>query len=122
MKKPSRINEDPEQYRSMFSSPALYNEDLKHINPQKSKVIDREKNGVVPKPGNALANYKSSAVAIAMVKREHVAKRQAEEAFDEVFSLKKSIKELEGIFKFNFFIYLDFLSFIFRKDKKNRII
>ena len=35
MKKPlSKINEDPEAYRTMFSGPAVYNEDLKHINPQ----------------------------------------------------------------------------------------
>ena len=54
MQKPlSKINEDPEHYRTMFSSPVVYSEDLKHINPQEAKAIDWEKKGVVPKPGNA---------------------------------------------------------------------
>ena len=99
MKKPlSKINEDPEHYRIMFSGPVVYIEDLKPINPKDSKAIDWENKGVVPKSGNA--NYKPSAVAIANTER--VAKRNSEEAFDKLLSLKKSIKELEGIFKFNF--------------------
>ena len=98
MKKPlSKINEDPESYRTMFNPP-MYDEDLNHINPQEVKAIDWEKKGVVCKPGNALANYKPSATAIAMLERERVAiataerervaKRTAEEAFNEVFALK----------------------------------
>ena len=42
--------------------------------------------------------------AIAVAERERVAKRTAEEAFNEVFALKKSIRELEGIFNFLNFI------------------
>ena len=98
MKKPlSRINDDPEHYRTMFSGPAVYSEDLKHINSQDSKAVDWKMNGVVPKPGNPLANYQPSAVAIANAER--VTKRNAKEAFDEVFALKKSIRKLEGFFK-----------------------
>ena len=53
MKKPlSKINEDPEAYRTMFSGPAVCNEDLKHINPQDPIAFDWEKfhkdNGIVP--------------------------------------------------------------------------
>ena len=71
MKKPlSKINEDPEHNRTVFSGPLVYSEVLKHINPQEAKAIDWEKKGVVSKPGNALANYKPSATAIAMVERE----------------------------------------------------
>ena len=114
MKKPlSKINEDPESYRTMFNPP-MYDEDLNHINPQEVKAIDWERKGVVCKPGNALANYKPSATAIAFLEkeraaiaiaeRERVAKRTAEEAFNEVFALKKSIRELEGIFNFFNFI------------------
>ena len=114
MKKPlSKINEDPEAYRTRFNPP-MYDEDLKHINPQEVKTIDWEKKGVVCKPGNALANYQPSATAIAFLEkeraaiaiaeRERVAKRTAEEAFNEVFALKKSIRELEGIFNFLNFI------------------
>ena len=44
---------------------------------------------------------------MATAERERVAKCNAEEAFDEVFSLK-SIKELDGIFKFNFIILFRF--------------
>ena len=110
LKKPlSKINEDPEAYRTRFNPP-MYDEDLKHINPQEVKAIDWEKKGVVCKPGNALANYKPSATAmailekeraaIAIAERERVAKRTAEEAFNEIFTLKKSIKELEGNFSF----------------------
>ena len=73
----------------------MYSEDLKHINPQ---AIDCEKKGV---PGNA--TFKPSAAS------NTKCKRNAEEAFDEVLTLKKSIEELEGIFKFNFnYFYLDF--------------
>ena len=40
MKKPlSKINEDPESYRTMFNPP-MYNEDLKDINPQDQIVFD----------------------------------------------------------------------------------
>ena len=40
MKKPlSKINEDPESYRTMFNPP-MYKEDLKHVNPQDQKVFD----------------------------------------------------------------------------------
>ena len=110
MKKPlSKINEDPESYRTMFNPP-MYDEDLNHINPQEVKAIDWEKKRVVCKPGNALANYKPSATAmailekeraaIAIAEREHVAKRTAEEAFNEAFALKKPIRELEGNFSF----------------------
>ena len=88
----------------------MYNEDLKQINPQEVKAIDWEKKGVVCKPGNTLANYKPSVTAIAMLERERVAiataerervaKRSAEEAFYQVFTLKKSIRELDGILNF----------------------
>ena len=44
----SKINEDLEHYKTMFSSPTMYSEDLKHINPQDSKTIDWENKGVVP--------------------------------------------------------------------------
>ena len=54
----------------MFSGRVVYSEDFKHINSQEAKAIDWEKKGVVPKPGNALANYKPSATAKAMVERE----------------------------------------------------
>ena len=44
MKKPlSKINEDPKEYCSMISGPAVYNEDLKHINPQDPIAFDWEK-------------------------------------------------------------------------------
>ena len=115
MKKPlSKINEEPESYKTMFNPP-MYDEDLNHINPQEVKAIDWEKKGVVCKPGNALANYKPSTIAIAILQkdkaaiataeRERVAKRSAEVAFNEVFALKKSIKELEGIYNFFNFIF-----------------
>ena len=74
----------------------MYSEDLKHINPQNVKDNDWEKKGVVPKPGNAIANYKPSAIAITMVEREHVAIAKSERersiahckgAFDQVFTL-----------------------------------
>ena len=65
----------------------MHSEDLKHIKTQNPICIDWEKNqGVVPKPGNGLESYQSSATAIAMAERERVAKRNAEEAFDEVYS------------------------------------
>ena len=105
MKKPlSKINEDPESYRTMFNPP-MYNEYLKHTNPQDQIVFDWEKfhndNRVVPKPGCPVS-YKPSAeaLAIAAAEIERVAKRTAEEAFDQVYSLKKSIRELDGIFNF----------------------
>ena len=58
MKKPlSKINEDPEAYRTMFNPP-IYNEDLKHTNPQDPIAFDWEKfhrdNGIVPKPQEPL--------------------------------------------------------------------
>ena len=41
MKNPfSKINEDPEAYRTMLSGPAVYNDDLKHINPRDPIVFD----------------------------------------------------------------------------------
>ena len=46
--------------------------------------------------------------AIAVAERERVAKRTAEEAFNEVFALKNSIRELEGIFNFLLFCFLIF--------------
>ena len=96
MKKPhSKINEDPVSYRTMFNPP-MFNEDLKHINPQDVKAIHWEKKVFFFKPGNALANYKPSTTTIAMVERERIAKRTAEE----VFALKKSIRELDGNFNF----------------------
>ena len=115
MKKPlSKINEDPEHYRTRFSGPVVYDEVLSQINVKEVPTIDWEKKGVVCKPGNALANYQPSATAIAFLEkeraaiavaeRERVAKRTAEEAFNEVFALKKSIRELEGIFNFLNFI------------------
>ena len=88
----SKINEDPEHYCSMFSGPAVYSENLKHIYPRDSKAIDWEQNDVVPKPGNALAKYKPSATAKAMVERERVIKRNNEGAFDEIYDLQKSIR------------------------------
>ena len=108
MKKPlSKINEDPESYRTIFNQ-TMYNEDLKHINPRDQIVFDWNKfhneNGIVPKPGNGQATYVQSAESIAVAERiaktESVAKRTAEEAFDQVFTLKKSIRELDGIFNF----------------------
>ena len=84
MKKPlNKINED--LTRTMLRGPAMYSKDLKHINPQ---AIDWELKGV---PVNA--TYKPSAVS----NTERVAKRNADEAFNEVLALKKSIKELEAI-------------------------
>ena len=64
MKKPlSKINEDPESYRTMFNPP-LYFEDLKHINPRDQIVFDWNKfhneNGIVPKLGNGQAIYVQS--------------------------------------------------------------
>ena len=42
MKKPlSKINEDPEAYRTRFNPP-MYDEDLKHINPQNPIAFDWE--------------------------------------------------------------------------------
>ena len=105
MKKPlSKINENPESYRTMFNPP-MYNEDLKHTNPQNQIVFDCEKfhndSGIVPKPGCPVSYKPSSeALAIAAADKEKVAKRTAEEAFDQVFTLKKSIRELDGIFNF----------------------
>ena len=100
MKKPlSKINEDPEAYRTRFNPP-MYDEDLKHINPQNQITFDWEKfhkdNGIVPKPAGTLVTYTLSAAA----EKERVAKRTAEEAFDKVHSLKKSIRELDGNFSF----------------------
>ena len=93
MKKPlSKIKEGPEAYRTIFNPP-MYNEDLKHVNPQDQKVFDWEKihnnNGIVPKPGCSVS-YKPSAeaLAIAVTEKERVAKRTAEEVFDQVFTLK----------------------------------
>ena len=106
MKKPlSKINQDPEVYRTMFNPP-MYNEDLKHTNPQDIIAFDWEKfhndNGIVPKPAGRLVSYKPSAVALAIAvdENERVAKRTAQEAFDKVYSLKKSIRELDGNFNF----------------------
>ena len=92
----------------------IFYEALIQINAKDVIAIDWEKKGVVSKPGNALANYKPSATAIAFLEkeraaiaiaeRERVAKRTAEEAFDKIHSLKKSIRELEGIFNFFNFI------------------
>ena len=65
--------------RTMLRGPAVYSEDL---NPQ---AIDWEKKGV---PGNATTSF------VSKTERKH----NTEEAFDEVLVLKKSIKELEGIF------------------------
>ena len=87
----------------------MYNEDLKHINPQDQKVFDWNKLHMkmelfLPssKPGNGkyVQSAESIAVAerIAKAEREWVAKHTAEEAFDQVFTLKKSIRELEGNF------------------------
>ena len=105
MKKPlSKINEDPESYRTMFN-PLMYNENLKHTNPQDPIAFHWEKfhkdNGIVPKPAGTTVNYKPSAaaLAIATAEKERVAKRTAEEAFDKVHSLKKS-RELDGNFNF----------------------
>ena len=112
MKKPlSKINEDQEAYRTMFSGPAAYNEDLKHINPRDPFSIDWEKvhkdNGIVPKPPGTRVTYTPSAaaLAIAAAEKDRVAKRTAEEAFDKVYSLKKSIRELDG--NFNFFNFIN---------------
>ena len=96
MKKPlTMINEDPESYRTMFNPP-MYNEDLKHVNPQDQRVFDLEKchnkNGIVPKPGNGKHFQSAESIAaaerIAKAERERIAKRIAEEAFDQVYSLK----------------------------------
>ena len=52
-------------------NPPIYNEDLKHVNPQDQKVFDWEKfhnkKGIVPKPGNG--NYVQSAESIDAAKR-----------------------------------------------------
>ena len=90
----SKINEEPEAYRTMFN-PAMYNEDLKHINPQDPIAFDWEKfhnhNGIVPKPVGTPVSYTPSAAALAIdaAEKERVAKRTAEEAFDKVYSQKK---------------------------------
>ena len=112
MKKPlSKINEDPESYRTMFNPP-VYNEDLKHTNPQDPIVFDWEKfhkdNGKVPNPTGTLFSYKLSAEALAIdaAEKERVAKRTAEEAFDKVFTFKKSIRELDGNFNFLNLLFL----------------
>ena len=62
------------------------------------------------KKSNALANYKQSVATTAMTsaEREGVAKRNTEDAFDEVFTLRKSIWELEGIFNFKINILFRF--------------
>jgi len=110
-KKPlSKINDDPHHYKSKFSGPVQYNEDLNCINLQNSITFDWDKfhseNGIVPKPGLAVDTYKVSAIAHEI----SVAKRTAEEAFDEIYNLKKSIRELEGIFFiFNFNFLLRYL-------------
>lgn len=101
MRKPlSKINEDPHHFKTKFSGPVQYNEDLNCINLQNSITFDWDKfhseNGIVPKPGPAVENYQESAIA----QEIRVAKRTAEEAFDEIYNLKKSIRELEGIFSF----------------------
>ena len=71
MKKPlSKINEDPEHYRTRFSGPVVYDEVLSQINVKDVPTIDWEKKGVVCKPGNALANYQPSATAIAFLEKE----------------------------------------------------
>ena len=59
-------------------------------------------NGIVPKPAGTPVTYTPSAaaLAIAAAEKERVAKRTAEEAFDKVYSLKKSIRELDGNFSF----------------------
>ena len=108
----SKINEDPESYRTMLNPP-MYNEDMKHVNPQDPIAFDWEKfhkdNGIVPKPAETPVNYIPSpaALAIAAAEKERVAKRTAEEAFDQVFTLKKSIRELDGIL-LNLLIYFIF--------------
>ena len=108
MKKPlSKINEDPESYRTMFN-PTMYNEDLKHINPQNQIVFDwnniNNENEIVPKPGNGQYVQSAESIAaaerIAKAERERVAKCTAEEAFNQVYSLKKLIRDFEGIFNF----------------------
>ena len=44
MKMPlSKINEDPEHYRTMLRGAVVYSEDLKHIKPQEAKAVDCEK-------------------------------------------------------------------------------
>ena len=101
MRKPlSKINEDPHHFKTKFSGPVQYDEDLNCINPQNAITFDwvkfHSENGIVPKPGPAVDNYKESAIA----QEIRVAKRTAEEAFDEIYNLKKSIRELEGIFFF----------------------
>ena len=52
---------------------------------------------ILQEPHSA-TNHK--ALAFAAAEKERVAKRTAEEAFDQVYSLKKSIRELDGIFNF----------------------
>ena len=74
----------------------MYNEDLKHINTQDQIVFDWNKfhneNGIVPKPGNGPNFQSAESIAAAERKakaeRERVAKRTAEETFDQVYSLK----------------------------------
>ena len=83
----------------------MYHKDLKHINPQDLIAFDWEKfhndNRIAPKP-DCPVSYKQSAVtlAIAAAEKALVAKRTAEEAFDKVYSLKKSIREFDGNFNF----------------------
>ena len=67
MKKPlSKINEDPESYRT------IYNQDMKHINPRDQIVFDwntfHNENGIVPKPGNG--KYVQSVESIAAAERK----------------------------------------------------
>ena len=62
----------------MFN-PAMYNEDLKHINPQDQIAFEWEKfqndNGIVPKPVGSPVSYTplAAALAIAAAEKERVA-------------------------------------------------
>ncbi len=84
----SKINEDPHHYKSKFSGPVQYDEDLNCINPQNAITFDWDKfnsdNVIFPIPGPAIDNYKESAIA----QEKRIAKRTAEEAFDEILISK----------------------------------
>ena len=58
----------------MFRSRFAYDDDKNHINPRDHIEINWEKinrdNGIVPKPGNAWANYEPLAAATAEPKSE----------------------------------------------------
>ena len=110
--KKMKLSAKHEKDMKLFSGPVVYNESLKHINPQDPVAFDWEKfhkeTKIVHKPAGTPVSYTPSAeaLAIAAAEKERVAKRTAEETFDKVFTFKKSIRELDGIFNFLNLLFL----------------